>query len=146
MLKRVGRQADARRRFSVAFNLRRIMTVRPENLVRGTSGITNACQVSQVAGCQPGLLGTQIGQSKPLLQGVDAQHRCQLKRYPFRTGHCRIRCDQRNQLVPQHQTLCLIKYDLLTFELGIESDVKSILLNATKECNLFASMRQTGKY
>ena len=58
--------------------------------VRNALGAANAYKVPVEAGLKKGSFGPKVGQSKPLLQAVDTQHHCQIKRWTPLVGHRRM--------------------------------------------------------
>ncbi len=62
--------------------------------VMNTLGATDACKVTLETSLEQSFFGAQVRQAKPLLQAVNAQHHCQIKRWASRLSH---RCMWRNQ-------------------------------------------------
>ena len=105
----------------------------------------DACEVTVEAGLEQSLFSPQVRQTKPLLQAVNAQHHCQIKRRTSRLGHRCVRGDQRQQLGPRHYLLHLIKQGLLARAPGTEVQAKIFLFHAINARNLRAPVELIGQ-
>ena len=81
--------------------------------VRNALGAADAHEVTVKAGLEQSLFGSQVRQPKPLLQVVNAQHHCQIKRRAPRLGQRCVRRDDRHQFTAKHDLLHFIEQDLL---------------------------------
>ena len=101
-------------------------------------GAADAHEVAVKAGLKQSLFGPQVRQPKPLLQTVNAQHHCQIKRGAPRLGHRCVRGDQCQQLAPRHDLLHLIEQGLLARAPDAEVQAKIFLFHAINASNLRA--------
>ena len=106
--------------------------------VRNVLGATDACEVTVEAGLKQSFFGSQIRQPKLLLQAVNAQHHCQVKRRTSRLGQRCVQCNQRQRFAPRHDMLHLVEQDLLARAPGTEVQAKIFLFHAINACNLRA--------
>jgi len=74
-------------------------------------GIADPCDVLVEAGREQGFLGPKVGRSKPLLQAVNAQHQCRIKRWTPSIDHWRMRSIELEQFGPERNVAHLIEQD-----------------------------------
>jgi hypothetical protein len=101
-------------------------------------------KVTQEAGLEQSLFGSQVRQTKPLLQTVNTQHHCQIKRRAPRLGHRRMRGDQCQQLTPRHGLLHLVEQNLFAGTPITQIKAKVFLFHAVIDCNLRAPVKSIG--
>ena len=104
-------------------------------------GAAQAHEVAVKAGLEQGFFSTHVGQTKPLLQSVDAQHHEKIKGRPAYLCHRCVRRNQGQQLGPVHHQLHLIEQDLLARSPRIELKAKVCLFHAQDDSKLCASVK-----
>ena len=107
-------------------------------------GAADTSKVAVEAGLEQGFFGPQVGQAKPLLQAVNAQHQCKVKWRTSRPGHRRVRRYERQQIAPRHDLVHFFEQDLLARAPGTEIESEVCLFHAVKACNLRASIEVAG--
>jgi hypothetical protein len=112
--------------------------------VRDALGTADAHEGTVEAGLEQGFFGSQVRQAKPLLQAMNAQHHCKIKRRASRLGHRGVRRDQRQQFAPRHDLLHFIEQDLLARAPVAQIKAKVFLLHAVIDRNLHASVKPIG--
>jgi hypothetical protein len=112
--------------------------------VRDAVGTADAHEGTVEAGLEQGLFGSQVGQAKPLLQAMNAQHHRKIKRRASRLGHGCVRRDQRQQFALRHDLLHFIEQDLLARASAAEIEAKVFLFHAVVDRNLRASVKPIG--
>lgn len=108
--------------------------------IRDALGAADTDKGAIEAGLEQGLLGSQIGQAKPLLQTVNAQHHRQLKRRTAGCRHWRMRADDRQQFIPRHDALHLIEQHLFAGAPRAHIKAKIGLFHAVNDRNLRAAV------
>ena len=106
--------------------------------VRNSLGAADAHEGAAKAGLKQSFFGSEVGQAKPLLQAMNAQHHCQVKRRTSRPGNRCVRCNQCQQFAPRHDMLHLVEQDLLARASGAEVQAKIFLLHGVIDCKLHA--------
>ena len=112
--------------------------------VGDTLGATDAHKVTVKAGLEQSFFGSEVGQAKPLLQAMNAQHHRKVKRRTSRLGHRCVRCNQCQQFAPRHDLLHLVEQDLLARASGVEVQAKIFLFHAINDCNLRTPVELVG--
>ena len=107
-------------------------------------GATDASEVAVEAGLEQGFFGPQVGQAKPLLQAVNAQHQCKVKWRASRLGHRCVRRYERQQIAPRHDLVHFFEQDLLARAPGAEIESEVCLFHTVKARNLRASIEVIG--
>jgi hypothetical protein len=113
--------------------------------VSNALGAADAHEVAIKAGLEQGFFSAQIGQTKPLLQTVDTQHHCNVKRWASRLGHRCARRYQRQQLSPRHDLLHLIEQDFFACAPRTEIKAKVCLFHANNDRKFCASVTTVAK-
>lgn len=113
--------------------------------VRDALGAADTHEFTIKASLEQSFLGgSQVGQTKSLLQAVNAQHHCQIKGRASSLGHRCVRRDQREQFVLRHDLLHFSEQDLLARALAAEIKANVFLFHAVNDCNLRASVKPIG--
>ena len=112
--------------------------------VWNTLGAADTGELTKKAGLEQGFFGSQVRQTKPLLQAVDGQHHCQIKRRSSRLGHRCVRRCQCPQFTLRHDLLHLIEQDLLARATRAQIQAKVSLFHAVIGCNLCAPVELIG--
>ena len=113
--------------------------------VRNALGAADAYEVSVKAGPKQSLFGSQVRQPKPLLQTINPQHHCQIKRRAPRLDQWCVRRDYRLQLTPRHVLLHFIEQDLLAHVSHAPIQTKVFMFHAVIERNMRASIKSIGE-
>ena len=113
--------------------------------VRNALGAADAHEVTVKAGLEQSLFGSQVRQPKPLLQVVNAQHHCQIKRRAPRLGQRCVRRDHHLQFTPRQILLHFIEQDLLAHASHAQIKTKVFLFYEVIERNLRASVKSIGE-
>ena len=111
--------------------------------VRNALGATDAHKVTVEAGLEQSFFCSEVGQAKPLLQAMNAQHRRKIKRRAARLVHGGVWRDQREQFAPRHDLLHFIEQDFLARTPGVEVQAKIFLLHGVIDCKLHALFATT---
>ena len=106
--------------------------------VRNSLGAADAHKVTLEVGLEQCFFGPKVRQTKPLLQAMNAQHHCQIKRRTSHLGHRCMRRDQCQQLTLRHGLLHLIEQDLPARAPHVEIEAKVFLFHAINARNLRA--------
>ena len=112
--------------------------------VGDTLGAADAHKVTVEAGLEQSFFGSEVGQAKPLLQAMNAQHHRKIKRRAARLVHGGVWRDQREQFAPRHDLLHLIEQDFLARTSGAEVQAKVFLFLAINDCNLRTPVELVG--
>ena len=112
--------------------------------IRNSLGAVDAHEVTVEAGLEQGLFSSQVRQAKPLLQAVNAQHHCQIKRRASRLGDWCVGGDQGQQVAPRHDLLHFIEQDLLAGAPRAEIQAKVFLFHTVIDSNLRAAVELIG--
>jgi len=107
-------------------------------------GAADTSKVALEAGLEQGFFGLQVGQAKPLLQAVNAQHKCKVKWRASRLGHRCVRRYEKQPIAPRHDLVHFFEQDLLALAPGAEIESEVCLFHAVKACNLRASIEAIG--
>ena len=113
--------------------------------IRNTLGTADAHEVTVKAGLEHRFFGTQVGQTKPLLQTMNAQHKCKIKWRASRLGHRCMRRYQCQQFAPRRDLLHLIEQDWLARAPRAEIKAEVCLFHAVIDCNLRAPVTMIGE-
>ena len=76
-------------------------------------GAADADKVPVEASLEQGFFSAQVRQAKPLLQAVNTQHHCQIRRRAPRLGYRCVRRYERQQIAPEHDLVHFPEQDLL---------------------------------
>ena len=107
-------------------------------------GAADTSEVTVEAGLEQGFFGSQVGQAKPLLQAVNAQHQCKVKWRASRLGHRCVRRYERQQIAPRHDLVHFFEQDLLARAPDAEIESEVCLFHAVEDRNLRASIEVIG--
>ena len=102
-------------------------------------GATDTYEIAQKASFEQGLFGPQVGEAKPLLQTVNAQHHYKIKRWAPCLGYRCVRRYQCQQFTPRHDLPHLVEQDLFARSSRAQVKAKVGLFHAVIDCNLRAS-------
>ena len=120
--------------------LKRMTKAQDADPVRNGFGAADTHEVPVKAGLEQGLFGSHVRQAKPLLQTMNAEHHCKIKRWAARLGQRRVWGDQCQQFTPRHDLLHLVEQDLFSRSSRAQLKAKVGLFHTEISRNLRASV------